>query len=49
MNTKSILTRILDLSELTEKEIIAVGQVQGILATVDRELGLQYHQPGFFD
>jgi mannonate dehydratase len=29
--------------------MFAMGQVQGILATVDRELGLQYHQPGFFD
>jgi mannonate dehydratase len=29
--------------------MFALGQVQGILATVDRELGLQYHQPGFFD
>ena len=29
--------------------MFAMGQVQGILATVDRELGLQYHQPGFSD
>jgi mannonate dehydratase len=29
--------------------MFAMGQVQGILATVDRELGLQYHQPGFLD
>ena len=27
----------------------ALGQVQGILATVDRELGIEYKQPGFFD
>jgi len=26
-----------------------MGQVQGILATVDRELGIEYKQPGFFD
>ena len=29
--------------------MFALGQVQGILATVDRELGLAYKQPGFFD
>jgi mannonate dehydratase len=29
--------------------MFAMGQVQGIIATVDRELGLQYHQPGFLD
>lgn len=29
--------------------MFAVGQVQGILATVDRELGIPYHQPGFFE
>ncbi len=29
--------------------MFALGQVQGILATVDRELGLPYKQPGFFD
>lgn len=29
--------------------MFAMGQVQGILATVDRELGIEYHQPGFFD
>lgn len=29
--------------------MFAMGQVQGILATVDRELGLEYRQPGFFD
>jgi mannonate dehydratase len=28
--------------------MFAMGQVQGILATVDRELGLEYKQPGFF-
>ena len=29
--------------------MFALGQVQGIIATVDRELGIEYHQPGFFD
>lgn len=29
--------------------MFAMGQVQGIIATVDNELGKQYHQPGFFD
>jgi mannonate dehydratase len=29
--------------------MFAMGQVQGILATVDRELGIEYQQPGFFD
>ena len=29
--------------------MFAMGQVQGILATVDRELGIDYKQPGFFD
>ena len=29
--------------------MFAMGQVQGIIATVDRELGKRYHQPGFFD
>lgn len=29
--------------------MFAMGQVQGIIATVDRELGKEYHQPGFFD
>ncbi len=29
--------------------MFALGQVQGILATVDRELGIDYKQPGFFD
>ena len=29
--------------------MFALGQVQGILATVDRELGIEYKQPGFFD
>ena len=29
--------------------MFAMGQVQGILATVDRELGITYHQPGFFE
>lgn len=28
--------------------MFALGQVQGILATVDRELGIDYKQPGFF-
>lgn len=26
-----------------------LGQVQGIIATVDSELGIEYKQPGFFD
>lgn len=29
--------------------MFAMGQVQGIIATVDRELGIKYQQPGFFD
>ena len=29
--------------------MFALGQVQGILATVDRELGIDYKQPGFFE
>jgi mannonate dehydratase len=29
--------------------MFAMGQVQGIMATVDRELGIEYKQPGFFD
>ena len=29
--------------------MFALGQVQGILTTVDRELGIEYKQPGFFD
>ena len=29
--------------------MFALGQVQGILATVDRELGIDYKQPGFYD
>ncbi len=29
--------------------MFAMGQLQGILATVDRELGIEYKQPGFFD
>jgi mannonate dehydratase len=29
--------------------MFALGQVQGILATVDRELGIPYRQPGFYD
>lgn len=29
--------------------MFAMGQVQGIIATVDNELDKQYHQPGFFD
>lgn len=29
--------------------MFAMGQVQGILATVDRELGIEYKQPGFYD
>ena len=29
--------------------MFALGQVQGIIAAVDEELGIGYHQPGFFD
>ena len=29
--------------------MFAMGQIQGVLATVDRELGIEYKQPGFFD
>lgn len=29
--------------------MFAMGQMQGIMATVDRELGIKYKQPGFFD
>ena len=29
--------------------MFALGQVQGVLATVDDELGIPYHQPGFYD
>ncbi len=29
--------------------MFAMGQVQGIIATVDRELGIEYRQPGFFE
>ncbi len=29
--------------------MFAMGQVQGILAAVDKELGIKYKQPGFFD
>jgi mannonate dehydratase len=29
--------------------MFAMGQVQGILAAVDRELGIEYKQPGFFE
>ncbi len=29
--------------------MFAMGQVQGIIATVDRELEKPFHQPGFFD
>lgn len=29
--------------------MFAMGQVQGIIATVDRELGKKYHQPGFYE
>ena len=31
------------------RRMFAMGQVQGILATVDRELGIEYSQPGFFE
>ena len=29
--------------------MFALGQVQGIIATVDNELGIEYKQPGFFE
>ena len=29
--------------------MFALGQVQGIIAAVDKEMGIKYHQPGFFD
>ena len=29
--------------------MFALGQVEGVVATVDRELGIKYVQPGFFD
>ena len=29
--------------------MFGLAQVQGILAAVDKELGIKYHQPGFFD
>ncbi len=29
--------------------MFAMGQLQGIIATVDNEQGISYHQPGFFD
>ena len=29
--------------------MFALGQIQGIIATVDRELGIPFHQPGFYD
>ena len=29
--------------------MFAMGQIQGVLATVDRELGIEYKQPGFFE
>lgn len=29
--------------------MFAMGQIQGIIATVDRELNKPFHQPGFFD
>lgn len=29
--------------------MFAMGQVQGIIATVDREIGKEYHQPGFYE
>ena len=29
--------------------MFAMGQVQGIIAAVDRQLGKEFHQPGFFD
>jgi mannonate dehydratase len=29
--------------------MFALGQVQGIIAAVDKEMGIKFHQPGFFD
>ncbi|SFG22446.1 mannonate dehydratase [Prevotella sp. KH2C16] len=29
--------------------MFAMGQVQGVIATVDRELGIEYKQPGFYE
>ena len=29
--------------------MFALGQVQGLMAAIDRELGIEYHQPGFYD
>ena len=29
--------------------MFAMGQLQGVIATVDNEQGISYHQPGFFD
>ena len=29
--------------------MFAMGQIQGIMAAVDREMGIEYRQPGFFD
>ena len=29
--------------------MLAMAQVQGVLATVDRELGIEYKQPGFYE
>ena len=29
--------------------MFAMGQIQGVMATVDKELGIEYKQPGFYD
>ncbi|MBQ0034335.1 MAG: mannonate dehydratase, partial [Bacteroidales bacterium] len=29
--------------------MFALGQVQGMMAAVDKELGISYHQPGFWE
>ena len=29
--------------------MFAMGQIQGVIATVDDELGIEYKQPGFYD
>ncbi len=29
--------------------MFAMGQIQGVIATVDRELGIEYKQPGFYE
>lgn len=29
--------------------MFAMGQIQGVIATVDDELGIEYKQPGFYN